>query len=355
VPRYEGDAAGSPSPGRRRFGASLVAGAGTLLLGQGSRAGGEDVKATCLYQGAALGRYGFPRGHPLGVDRQGAFLQEASRQRLDARVTLRAPRVATREEIERFHTHAHVERVLNAERDGLDFLDNGDTPVFPGVYDAGATVVGSALDGLHHVMRGDCRRTFQPIGGLHHARRESSAGFCVFNDLGVVIETLRSAFGIRRIGYVDIDVHHGDGVFYAYEDDAELIFADIHEDYRSLYPGTGRPDETGAGAARGTKLNVNLPSGAGDREFLAAWPDVVAHLRRFQPQFLLFQCGADGLDGDPLARLRYTPQVHAHAARSLVHLAEEFGAGRIMAFGGGGYDRGNLARAWCEVLRELVA
>jgi acetoin utilization protein AcuC len=319
------------------------------------QARGVDVKTTCLYQGEALGRYGFPRGHPLGVDRQGAFMQEALRQRLDARVTMRAPRTAAREEIERFHTQAHVERVLHAERDGLEFLDNGDTPVFPGVYEVGATVVGSALDGLHHVMRGECLRTFQPIGGLHHARRASSAGFCVFNDLGVVIETLRSEYGIRRIGYVDIDVHHGDGVFYAYEDDPELVFADIHEDYRSLYPGTGRPDETGTGAARGTKLNVNLPSGAGDREFLAVWPEVVAHLRRFQPQFLLFQCGADGLEGDPLARLRYTPQAHAHAARSLVHLAGEMCAGRIMAFGGGGYDRGNLSRAWCAVLAEFVA
>jgi acetoin utilization protein AcuC len=159
---------------------------------------------------------------------------------------------------------------------------------------------------------------------------------------------------VRRIAYVDIDVHHGDGVFYPYEDDPDLIFADIHEDYRSLYPGTGRPDETGTGAAKGTKLNINLPSGAGDREFLAAWPEVVAHLRRFAPQFVLFQCGADGLDGDPLARLRYTPQAHAHAARSLVHLAGEFSAGRLMAFGGGGYDRDNLARAWCAVLRELL-
>jgi acetoin utilization protein AcuC len=351
MPRYD---AAVQEPGRRRFAALLLAaGAGafaTPLL----RAAAAVKPHACLYQGEALARYGFPKGHPLGVDRQGAFMREAVRQGLDARVTMRAPQVATRDQIERFHTRAHVERVRNAERDGLEYLDNGDTPVFPGVYEAGATVVGSALDGLHQVMRGECLRTFQPIGGLHHARRESSAGFCVFNDLGVVIETLRSEYGVRRIAYVDIDVHHGDGVFYPYEADPDLIFADIHEDYRSLYPGTGRPDETGTGAARGTKLNINLPSGAGDAEFLAAWPDVVAHLRRFKPQFVLFQCGADGLDGDPLARLRYTPQVHAHAARSLVHFAGEFCAGRLMAFGGGGYDRDNLARAWCAVLRELV-
>ena len=340
---------------RRRFGRFLL-GAGALAWSGAQVRGAVAVNPrTCLYHGEALGRYGFPHGHPLGVDRQGAFMQELIRRGLDARVASMVPRVASREQIERFHTSAHVDRVMTAESEGLDYLDDGDTPVFPGLYEAAATVVGSALDGLQHVMRGECLHTFQPIGGLHHARRDRSAGFCVFNDLGVVIETLRSEYGIRRIAYVDIDVHHGDGVFYAYEDDPDLIFADIHEDYRSLYPGTGRPDETGTGEARGTKLNINLPSGAGDKEFLAAWPEVVAHLRRFKPQFVLFQCGADGLDGDPLARLRYSPQVHAHAARSLVHLAGEYSAGRLMAFGGGGYDRTNLARAWCEVVRELAA
>jgi acetoin utilization protein AcuC len=352
MPRYDARRAQPASPGRRCFVTRL---AGVAALTLGARASCAAMKShACLYHGEALGRYGFPAGHPLGVDRQGAFMQEAVRQGLDQRAMSKPPQTATRAQIERFHTRAHVERVLNAERDGLEFLDNGDTPVFPGVFQAGATVVGSALDGLNRIMSGECLRTFQPIGGLHHARREASAGFCVFNDLGVVIETLRSEYGVRRVAYIDIDVHHGDGVFYPYEDDPDLIFADIHEDYRSLYPGTGRPDETGKGAARGTKLNINLPSGAGDREFLDAWPEVVAHLRRFAPQFVLFQCGADGLDGDPLARLRYTPQVHAHAARSLVHLAGEYCAGRIMAFGGGGYDRSNLARAWCAVLRELL-
>jgi acetoin utilization protein AcuC len=351
---YERPPSPPPSPCRRRATLALGAGLGAALLRAPLRALAAMRTRTCLYQGEALARYGFPQGHPLGVDRQGAFLREAARQRLDAKAVSMAPKTATREEIERFHTKAHVERVLHAQRNGLEFLDNGDTPVFPGVFEASATVVGSALDGLHHIMRGECLRTFQPIGGLHHARREASAGFCVFNDLGVVIETLRAEHGVRRIAYVDIDVHHGDGVFYPYEDDPDLVFADIHEDYRSLYPGTGRPDETGTGAARGTKLNINLPSGAGDREFLAVWPDVVGHLRRHAPQFVLFQCGADGLDGDPLARLRYSPQAHMHATRSLVHLADEFCAGRIMAFGGGGYDRDNLARAWCGVLRELI-
>jgi acetoin utilization protein AcuC len=290
----------------------------------------------------------------LGEDRQGAFLREADVRGLDKDVSVVAAARADRAEIERFHTHRYVDRVLHAEARGIDYLDNGDTPVFPGLYEAAASVVGAGLDGLSRLMSGECRRTFQPIGGLHHARRDGAAGFCVFNDLGVVIESLRTEYGVRRVAYVDIDVHHGDGVFYAYEDDPDLIFADIHEDGRFLYPGTGHANESGTGKARGTKLNIPLAPGAGDQTFTEAWTRVVAHLRAFHPQFFLFQCGADGLEGDPLAHLRYSPRVHAHAARSLCHLADEYAAGRLMAFGGGGYNRSNLARAWCSVLRELV-
>jgi acetoin utilization protein AcuC len=339
---------------------NAVAGAAALGLVShvpsiGHAAGKQHMSAPIgLYYGEALGRYGFPAGHPLGVDRQGAFWREALVRGLDRRVQTQTPRVASREEILRFHTEAHVQRVAQAQAEGLEFLDNGDTPVFPGVYEAAATVVGSALDGLERIVSGRCRRTFQAIGGLHHARREGSAGFCVFNDLGVAIETLRSQYSIQRVAYIDIDVHHGDGVFYAYERDPDLILADVHEDGRYLYPGTGRADETGKGKATGTKLNIPLPPGSGDREFLEAWPRVVAHLREFKPQFFLFQAGADGLEGDPLAHLRYSAQVHAHAARSLSHLADQFADGRIAAFGGGGYNRDNLGKAWCEVVRAFL-
>jgi len=322
-----------------------------MLMNRRSEAAHGDV---CLYADRALARYGFPDGHPLGVDRQGAFLEEARRSGLDANVRLCESRLATRAEIARFHSQDYIDRVMHAEQDRLAFLDNGDTPVFPGVYEASASVVGAALDVLSRIMRSEFSRSFQPIGGLHHAGRNHAAGFCVFNDLGVVIETLRARYGIRRVAYVDIDVHHGDGVFYAYEADAELIFADIHEDGRTLYPGTGSEEETGKGAAQGTKLNIALAPGAGDAQFMAAWPRVEAHLAKFAPEFVIFQCGADGLRGDPLAHLTYSPAVHTHATRSLRLVAERFAKDRMMAFGGGGYDRNNLAQAWAAVLRELA-
>jgi len=307
-----------------------------------------------LFVGDLLASYGFPDGHPLGIDRQGAFWSEALKRGLDKRVQVLAPRLATREELERFHTTEHVSWVKLRSEVGEGYLDYGDTPAFPGVFERGAAVAGTAMAGLERVMAGEALRTFQPIGGLHHARRGRSAGFCVFNDLGVVIETLRSRFGIRGVGYVDIDVHHGDGIYYPYEADPGLIVVDVHEDGRFLYPGTGHARETGKGEAEGTKLNLPLPPGATDREFLAAWEQGLAHLRRHKPEFLILQAGADGLAGDPLADLRLTPAVHARVARDLRAVADELCAGRLMAFGGGGYNLGNLAAAWTAVARELV-
>ena len=307
-----------------------------------------------LYIGESLARYRFPDGHPFGIDRQRAFWNEAQRQGLDKRVELSPPRPAQRAELARFHTEEHIERVESQSRSGQGYLDYGDTPAFPGMFEAASAVTGTALDGLERIMAGEIRRTFQPVGGLHHARPHTAAGFCVFNDLGLAIRTLREIHGVRRVAYVDIDVHHGDGVYYTFEDDPELIFADIHEDGRYLYPGTGHAHETGSGRAQGTKLNLPLAPGAGDRDFYESWERVLDHLRRHRPEFILFQCGADSLQGDPLAHLRLTPASHAHAARTLCRLADELCGGRIMAFGGGGYSLKNLAVGWCAVLGEMV-
>ncbi len=309
---------------------------------------------THLFLSEQLGHYGFPEGHPLSIDRQGAFWRAARARGLDRRVQLAPSSPAGRAAIERFHGPDYVDQVIAASQTGTGYLDYGDTPAFPGCFDVSAHLVGAALEGARRVAAGEALRTFQPIGGLHHARRRAAAGFCVFNDLGVLIETLRSEHGIRRIGYVDIDVHHGDGVFYEFEQDPELFVVDIHEDGRFLYPGTGFAHETGQGAAQGTKLNLPLKPGAGDADFMLAWSQAERFLDAFAPEFFILQCGADGLAGDPLADLRLTPAAHLHAARRMVALAERHAGGRLMAFGGGGYSLENLGTAWCAVLEALL-
>lgn len=215
-------------------------------------------------------------------------------------------------------------------------------------------MVGGTLAAAQALLEGQARRGFVSIGGLHHAARTGAAGFCIFNDCGVLIETLRAA-GIGGVGYVDIDAHHGDGVYYAYESDPYVVFADLHEDGQFLYPGTGRAEETGAGSAKGTKLNLPLPPAADDAQFAAQWPAVVEHLERHSPGFLILQCGVDSLAGDPLAHLRLSSASHALAARELARLADRLGHGRVLALGGGGYNRANIAAGWNAVVEALLA
>jgi acetoin utilization protein AcuC len=302
-----------------------------------------------------LGRYGFPGGHPFGPDRYGAFLRAFEQRALGPRVTVLDPPAASDAELQLFHSGAHVEFVRRSSEHGTGVLDGGDTPNYRGVYEAAAAVVGASLRAAEWIMAGVQRRAFVPIGGLHHAARDRAAGFCVFNDCGVVIEALRRRHGLRTIAYVDIDAHHGDGVYYAFEDDPHVVIADLHQSGESLYPGTGAVDERGRGAAAGTKLNVPLPAGAGDREFLLAWPRMLEHVAGYEPEFVILQCGADSVAGDPLANLRLTPGAHARAAQDLCQLADRLGHGRVLALGGGGYDRGNLAQCWTGVVEALLA
>ena len=172
-----------------------------------------------LISGEAIARYGFGDGHPFGTDRHEVFMRELQESELDRRVQHGRPRTATREELEAFHTPQYIDLVRDRSATGRGFLDAGDTPARKGIFEAASNVVGATLNAVDAVMAGTARRAFIPIAGLHHASRTSAAGFCVFNDCGVAIEILRSKHGVQRIAYVDIDAHHGDGVFYAFEDD----------------------------------------------------------------------------------------------------------------------------------------
>ncbi len=309
-----------------------------------------------LISGPEIARYGFPHGHPFGTDRHGAFMARLEQSPVAASLVRKSARQATRAGA-RVLPHAGVRRSRHRAvgKRGSGLLDAGDTPAFPGVYEAAANVVGGTLEALAAIVAGPARRAFIPIGGLHHAARDVAAGFCVFNDCGVAIEAARKLYGIRRVAYVDIDAHHGDGVFYAFEQDPDLLFADLHEDGRYLYPGTGSRSETGRGSGVGTKLNIPLPPGADDTVFLDAWEEVERYLEDAKPELILLQCGADSLAGDPITHLQLTAEAHAHAARRLGVLADRFAEGRVLGMGGGGYNRTNLATAWTRVVEELAA
>ncbi len=311
-------------------------------------------KDTCIYLGQALADYGFKDGHPFGPQRHDVFQAELIRQGLDKELALQTPVSASGDRIALFHTDDYIEKVRDYSVSGLGYLDGGDTPSFIGMFEAASHVAGSVTDAIDRIMKGEFRRAFSPIAGLHHARRHVAAGFCVFNDCGIAIEYLRKQYGIKRVAYIDIDAHHGDGVFYSFEDDPDLVFADIHQDGRTLYPGTGSVDETGKGPAEGTKLNIPVPPFSNDAVFQEAWSIVEDYLRKHEPEFILMQCGADSIKGDPITSMEFSAASHGHAAARLRVIADEYCNGHMLAMGGGGYNHDNIARGWTAVVDSMV-
>ena len=310
---------------------------------------------TLVVKDENISSYGFGDDHPFGPDRHGAFHRYLTDSGISSLVHLAASGyIAVRADIERFHTNEYIDRVIAHCQLGKGFLDNGDTPAIQGLYESSLAVVGASLFVTEEIISGRFKRAFVPIAGLHHAKRDSAGGFCVFNDIGVVIETLRKIHGVNRIAYIDIDAHHGDGVYYSYEEDPNLIFVDVHEDGRFLFPGTGFPEEIGIGPAKGTKKNISLKPGDGDVVFQENWSHIQAFLDDSEPEFFILQCGADSLLGDPITNLALSERSHYLAAQSLTVLAEKHAKGRIIALGGGGYNRDNIGRAWTQVVKAFV-
>lgn len=308
----------------------------------------------CVYLGDQLAAYGFGDEHPFGPQRHHVFEQAFYRQALDQHVDVLSPVKTDNKTLEIFHTAEYVEKIIEQSKFGVGYLDNGDTPAFIGMYEAVCYVAGSVGNAIERLMDAQYKRAFVPIAGLHHARRNTAAGFCVINDCGIAIETLFKKYRLQRVAYVDIDAHHGDGVFYSFEEDPRLIFVDLHEDGRFLYPGTGDISETGLGKAAGTKLNIPMPPQADDELFFKMWPHVEKFLEKHQPEFILFQCGADSIKGDPITDMAYSEKAHAYAAKRLAIIADKYCGGKLLAMGGGGYNHENIAKTWTAVVSALA-
>jgi acetoin utilization protein AcuC len=226
--------------------------------------------------------------------------------------------------------------------------------VFAGIYEASALIAGGSAIAARQVWDGHTQHAVNIAGGLHHAMRDHASGFCVFNDVVLAIRTLLDA-GAQRIAYVDIDVHHGDGVQAAFYADPRVLTISLHQDPRTLFPGTGLPSEVGEGAAEGTAINVALPPGTDDSGWLRAFRAVVpGAVNAFRPQLLVTQCGCDTHHEDPLANLELSVDGQRQAIAELHRLAHESTAdGRWLAFGGGGYGVIRcVPRTWTHLLAE---
>ncbi len=309
-----------------------------------------------LFYGEATRRYAFPAGHPFRVERVERFWEVINQEGIlnSERVQVCEPVIASENDLLSFHIPEYVKFVKKSSEIGSGYLDQGDTPAFKGVFEASSYVAGTTLKALDLVMRGEAHNAFNPVGGLHHAWKDRASGFCVFNDAAMAIIRAKEKYALKRILYVDIDAHHGDGVFYEFYSEPNVFIADMHEDGRFLFPGTGFEHETGSKEGEGRKLNIVMAPGSGPEEFKKGFEKVIRFAEKAEPELILFQCGADGLAGDPITHLRYSPDCHKFATEHLRKLSEKYCKGRIVAMGGGGYNVDNVARAWLEVVRTLI-
>ncbi|MEZ4701004.1 MAG: acetoin utilization protein AcuC [Rhodothermales bacterium] len=301
-------------------------------------------------------KYCFGPGHPFSPKRQEALIDlfEAFGYPLETT----PPPPATDADLLRIHTQDYLNAVASASvlawtpgaaRFGLD---TDDVPIFPGMDEAARAIVGGTLEAARMVADGEADRVLQLGGGLHHAFPSRAAGFCVYNDLAVAIAMLGER-GLR-VAYVDIDVHHGDGVQWVFYRQPNVLTISLHESGEFLFPGTGMENERGVGEGVGTAVNVPFAPDTTPAEYLARFEAVVpAALEAFRPDLLIVEAGADAHVKDPLAHLSLTTHTFERLYRLLLDYADRYAGGRSVFTLGGGYDLDAAVRCWAILIHVL--
>ncbi|MDQ1722546.1 MAG: acetoin utilization protein AcuC [Pseudonocardiales bacterium] len=317
---------------------------------------GSDCRTALVWGQGYLG-YDFGE-HPMTPIRLDLTVSLARSLGVLDRLTVLEPVCADEAELLTVHSADYLAAVRAASSDP-DYhgfgLGSADNPVFAGMYEAAALIAGGSRQAALQVWNGPARHAINIAGGLHHAMGDSAAGFCVFNDVVLAIRTLLAA-GARRVAYVDIDVHHGDGVEAAFYDDPRVLTISMHQDPRTLYPGTGSATDVGSGAGEGAAVNLALPPGTSDDGWLRAFQAVVpGAVTAFAPDVLVTQCGCDTHHEDPLADLALTIDGQRAAYAALHQLAHRVAGGRWLALGGGGYGVLRcVPRSWTHLLAEMT-
>jgi len=304
-------------------------------------------KASFIYS-PELEKFSYPADCPFSTDRAGQVRKILNSMDLlsgDNRSEV-APVPAERLVLKKFHSARYLHALKTAAKGRWDTeaLDMGigtlDCPVFSGMYDYAVLATGGTLTAAKLILSGSAEVAFNPSGGFHHAGPERASGFCYINDVALAC-TILAEEG-KRVLYLDVDVHHGDGVAYGFYDRRDVMTISFHESPGTLFPGTGREDEIGSGQGKGYCVNVPLPVGTYDEVYMKAFETIALPLITvYNPDVIVFELGADALAGDPLAHLCLTNNVYADIIEHLLSFDKP-----IVATGGGGYNVSNTVRAW---------
>ncbi|HEX3811592.1 MAG TPA: acetoin utilization protein AcuC [Mycobacteriales bacterium] len=313
----------------------------------------SDAGCTLVWDDGYLS-YDLGGHHPMHPIRWELTLRLAREFGVLERMSTVRPDPATHDMLCEVHDAAYVEAVVAASGDpsyvgyGMGTPDN---PVFAAMHTSAALIAGGSARAAELIAVGSTKHAVNIAGGLHHAMRGCASGFCVYNDAALAIATLLRN-GVRRVAYLDVDVHHGDGVQTAFYADPRVLTVSLHESPQTLFPGTGYPDETGSGAALGTAVNVALPAGTDDSGWLRAFHAVAPSvIHAFGPDVLVLQAGCDSHREDPLANLELTVDGQRASYLAAAGLADELCGGRLLVLGGGGYGLARVVpRAWTHLL-----
>ncbi len=304
----------------------------------------------------AVTRYDFGPGHPMDPVRLALTMRLVEAYGLVRGLRVVAAPPAGESTLRLVHREDYIAAVRAASADpasadGSYGLGTADDPAFAGMHEASALIAGQSVAAAEAVWRGEALHAVNFAGGLHHAMPGAAAGFCVYNDAALAVARLLE-LGAERVVYVDVDVHHGDGVQAAFWEDPRVLTISLHEDPRTLFPRTGWPGETGAAQAEGGAVNVALPAGTGDAGWLRAFHAVVPQLvAAFRPQVLVTQHGADTHFEDPLAHLAVSLDAQRAVAVACHGLAHAHTDGRWVALGGGGYAVVDVVpRSWAHLV-----
>jgi acetoin utilization protein AcuC len=318
-----------------------------------------------LVYGEALMKHHLSDEHPLQPIRVKLAVDLIRSTGLIEHAHLLPPRAATEQELELVHSPHYVQLVRKlsdpAQRrdvsvhaiDAAGFA-SADNPISDELHEGTSLVVGASLVAAEAIESGAALHAFSPSGGLHHAHRDRASGFCTYNDAAIACEWLKRRG--HRVAYVDVDVHHGDGVEEIFQADPDVLTISLHESGRWLFPGTGFPEDSGAGPGSGTAANLPFVPYTWDEPWLFGFERVVpALLRRFKPTVLVTQDGCDTHHLDPLAHLSATTRIWPRIGRTFHELAHELCEGRWLALGGGGYAIYEVVpRAWTLFFAEMV-
>jgi acetoin utilization deacetylase AcuC-like enzyme len=292
--------------------------------------------------------------HPEAAGRLAAISRRLADCGIAAEVSSLASRPATAEELGAVHEPEFVEHVAWVCRSGLPLLDSADTAVCRKSYDVALHAAGAGLAAADRIAAGDWTRAFcavRPPG--HHAEHARAMGFCLFNNVAVLARYLQRRHGFGRVLILDWDVHHGNGTQHIFEEDPTVFYVSLHQ--WPFYPGTGAAWERGRGRGSGTTLNVPLPLGTREQEYLASLDaKVLPAIDAFAPEILLISAGFDAHADDPLGGLRLGDETFVEMSRSVLDLARRHCNGRVISLLEGGYDLRSLARCVELHMGELL-